>query len=127
VPVTSVDDIVEIDVRDVVMAPAPGKMHPLRVLRRAGSQMPLVSLSLALEMPPLPTIRPKAIVVNRAGQKVAFEVDQLHGQHEVVVRPLEDPLVTVFGIAGSTDLGDGKPVLVLDLMALGARALLEAA
>jgi two-component system chemotaxis sensor kinase CheA len=127
VPVTSVDDIVEIDARDVVMPPAPGKAHALRMLRRGETQMPLVSLSLALEMAPLQAVRPKAIVVNRAGQKVAFEVDQLHGQHEVVVRPLEDPLVTVFGIAGSTDLGDGKPVLVLDLVALGTRALSEAA
>jgi two-component system chemotaxis sensor kinase CheA len=127
VPVTSVDDIVEIEARNVVMPPAPGKAHALRMLRRGETQMPLVSLSLALEMPPFEAVRPKAIVVNRAGQKVAFEVDQLHGQHEVVVRPLEDPLVTVFGIAGSTDLGDGKPVLVLDLVALGTRALSEAA
>ena len=123
VPVTSVDDIVEIDARDVMIPPAPGKTHALRMLRRGETQMPLVSLALALEMPLLQTVRPKAIVVNRAGQKVAFEVDQLHGQHEVVVRPLEDPLVTVFGIAGSTDLGDGKPVLVLDLLALGTREL----
>jgi len=127
VPVTSVDDIVEIDASDMVIPPAPGKAHALRMLRRGETQMPLVSLSLALEMPPLQVARPKAIVVNRAGQKVAFEVDQLHGQHEVVVRPLEDPLVTIFGIAGSTDLGDGKPVLVLDLVALGTRALAEAA
>ncbi|HMJ50888.1 MAG TPA: chemotaxis protein CheW [Polyangiaceae bacterium] len=127
VPVSSVDDILEIDVKDVLAAPAPGRTHALRVLRRAGSQIPLVSLSHALEMPPISVLRPKAIVVSRAGQKVAFEVDQLYGQHEVVVRPLEDPLVSVFGVAGSTDLGDGRPVLVLDLMALGARAIAEAA
>jgi two-component system chemotaxis sensor kinase CheA len=40
------------------------------------------------------------------------------GQQEVVVRPLEDPLVKVVGVAGSTDLGDGRPTLVLDLLAL---------
>jgi two-component system chemotaxis sensor kinase CheA len=32
-----------------------------------------------------------------------------------------DPLVHVPGITGATDLGDGKPTLVLDLVALGGR------
>ena len=40
------------------------------------------------------------------------------GQQEIVVRPLEDPLVKVTGVSGVTDLGDGKPTLVLDLLAL---------
>ena len=31
------------------------------------------------------------------------------------MRPLEDPLVQVPGVAGATDLGDGLPTLVLDL------------
>jgi two-component system chemotaxis sensor kinase CheA len=127
VPVSSVDDVLEIEDKDVLLAPAPGRAHAIRLLRRAGHQMPLVSLSHALEMPPTTTAHCKAIVVSRAGEKVAFEVDQLHGQHEVVVRPLEDPLATAFGVSGSTDLGDGRPVLVLDLLALGARALSEAA
>jgi two-component system chemotaxis sensor kinase CheA len=37
------------------------------------------------------------------------------------VRPIEDPLVRVPGITGATDLGDGRPTLVLDLPALSAR------
>jgi two-component system chemotaxis sensor kinase CheA len=36
----------------------------------------------------------------------------------VVVRPLEDPLGRVPGVTGATDLGDGRPTLVLDLYAL---------
>ena len=43
------------------------------------------------------------------------------GQQEVVVRPLEDALVRVTGVSGTTDLGDGRPTLVLDLAALGDR------
>jgi two-component system, chemotaxis family, sensor kinase CheA len=37
------------------------------------------------------------------------------------VRPLVDELVKVAGVTGSTDLGDGRPVLVLDLIALADR------
>jgi two-component system chemotaxis sensor kinase CheA len=40
------------------------------------------------------------------------------GQQEVVVRPLQDPLVRRPGIVGSTDLGNGEPTLVLDLISL---------
>jgi two-component system chemotaxis sensor kinase CheA len=62
----------------------------------------------------------KALVVRRAGEVMAFAVDRMLGQQEVVVRPLEDSLIRVAGVSGSTDLGDGKPTLVLDLLALTA-------
>ena len=42
------------------------------------------------------------------------------GKQEIAVRALKDPLVTVPGVSGSTDLGDGRPTLVLDLAALAA-------
>jgi two-component system chemotaxis sensor kinase CheA len=45
-------------------------------------------------------------------------IDRVLGQQEIVVRPFEDPLVKVAGVAGTTDLGDGQPTLVLDLVGL---------
>jgi two-component system chemotaxis sensor kinase CheA len=45
-------------------------------------------------------------------------VDRIHGQREVVVRALNDPLVRVPVVAGATELGDGRPVLILDAAAL---------
>lgn len=41
-------------------------------------------------------------------------VDRIHGQREVVVRPIRDPLIQSPGVAGATELGDGRPVLILD-------------
>jgi two-component system chemotaxis sensor kinase CheA len=40
------------------------------------------------------------------------------GQREIVVRAVSDPLVRVDGIAGATDLGDGRVVLILDPMSI---------
>jgi two-component system, chemotaxis family, sensor kinase CheA len=57
-------------------------------------------------------------VVRRGGESIAFAVDRMVAQQEVVVRPLEDPLVAVPGVTGATDLGDGRPTLVLDLVSL---------
>jgi two-component system chemotaxis sensor kinase CheA len=62
----------------------------------------------------------KALIVRQRGEPVAFAVDRLLGQQEIVLRTLEDPLVRVPGVAGATDLGDGQPTLVLDLAALGS-------
>jgi two-component system chemotaxis sensor kinase CheA len=42
-------------------------------------------------------------------------VDRIGGQREIVVRSIEDSLVRVPGIAGATELGDGRPVLILDV------------
>jgi two-component system chemotaxis sensor kinase CheA len=45
-------------------------------------------------------------------------VDRLGAQREIVVRSLGAALPPVPGIAGSTDLGDGRTVLILDPAAL---------
>jgi two-component system chemotaxis sensor kinase CheA len=60
----------------------------------------------------------KAIIVRRAGAPIAFAVDRMLGQQEVVIRPVNDVLARAPGVSGATDLGDGRPTLVLDLVAL---------
>jgi two-component system chemotaxis sensor kinase CheA len=49
---------------------------------------------------------------------VGIAVDRIAGQREIVVRLIEDHLVRVPGIAGVTELGDGRPVLILDVAAI---------
>ena len=62
----------------------------------------------------------KALVVRRGGEPIAFASIACSASRRSVVRPLDDPLVQVQGVSGATDLGDGRPTLVLDLVALGA-------
>ncbi|SKB15529.1 hypothetical protein PL11201_720002 [Planktothrix sp. PCC 11201] len=45
-------------------------------------------------------------------------VDRVTGLREIVVNPLTDPLVQVMGIAGATELGDRRVVLILDVAAV---------
>jgi two-component system chemotaxis sensor kinase CheA len=45
-------------------------------------------------------------------------VDRVRAQREIVIRPLADPLLHVPGISGATELGDGRPILILDPNAL---------
>jgi two-component system chemotaxis sensor kinase CheA len=122
VPVSSVEEIFELrEGQDVLPPAASGASSPVRLAERRGQAIPLRSLGTLLAIDNGVAAR-KAIVVRRQGVPLGFTVDRMLGRHEVVVRPVDDVLVQVPGIAGSTDLGDGAPTLVLDLGALGARA-----
>lgn len=60
--------------------------------------------------------RPEHIVVIEDGRDlIAVSVDRVVGYHEVVVKPLGDPLDRLELFAGATILGDGQPILILDL------------
>ena len=119
VPVSTVDDLAEIQREAVVETPeARGGSGSVRLLRHRDTVMPLFSLSSLLGMPPRPLARAKAVIVRKQADMFAFEVERLLGQQEIVVRPVKDPLVSMPGIAGSTDLGDGRPTLLLDLLGL---------
>lgn len=56
-----------------------------------------------------------AIIVNVAHRRVALIVDEPVAQEEVVIKSLGDYLKGVPGIAGSTILGDGQVIMVLDV------------
>lgn len=120
VPVSTVEEIFELSPDQRFSPPAPGALHQVALLERRGRAMPLVSLGEALAID-TGTRAAKALVVRRNGEPIAFAVDRMLGRQEVVVRPIDDPLARAPGIAGATDLGDGRPILVLDLVELSAR------
>lgn len=122
VPMASVEEIIELDDAQLVRAPSPvRRAAPLALLRQHGAEIPLVELSALFALPGAPKAT-SAIVVRHGDQRFAFAVDKMLAQQEVVIRPLEDPLVKVHGITGTTDLGDGQPTLVLDLVSLAGRS-----
>ena len=55
------------------------------------------------------------VVVGIAEKKFGIKVDKLIGQKEVVIKSLGNYLGTIEGIAGSTILGDGTVVMILDI------------
>lgn len=120
VPVSTVDEIVEVDRSEVVHVPANRDGGPaLDVILRRGQAVPVVTLASVFRLEGVVSAARKAIIVRRAGAPIAFAVDRMLGQQEVVIRPMNDVLVRAPGVSGATDLGDGKPTLVLDLVALG--------
>jgi two-component system chemotaxis sensor kinase CheA len=118
-PVVTVEEIIEIDPREVVEGVALPGQRPVRLVRRRGRAVPLLSLASVFAMP-ASGLEAKALVVRRGDDTMAFAIERMLGQQEVVVRPLNDSLIKVPGVSGATDLGDGQPTLVLDLLSLGA-------
>jgi two-component system chemotaxis sensor kinase CheA len=121
VPVAMVDEIIEIDPNGFVHVPANHDGSPsVDIISRRGVAVPMVQLSQVFRLRSSAKQGNKAIIVRRAGVPIAFAVDRMLGQQEVVIRPVKDVLVRAPGISGATDLGDGRPTLVLDLIALSA-------
>ncbi len=98
------------------------------VMQHRDRVLPLIRLDAALDVPvpnaggeqarPLDasgTRNAYAVIVNVAHRRAAVVVDDLIAQEEVVIKPLGDYLKTVPGIAGTTILGDGQVIMILDV------------
>ncbi|BCQ35430.1 chemotaxis protein CheA [Erwinia rhapontici] len=91
-----------------------------RVLEVRGEYLPLVELWNVFEVQGAKTEATQGIVVilQSAGKRYALLVDQLIGQHQVVVKNLESNYRKVPGISAATILGDGSVALIVDVSAL---------
>lgn len=88
------------------------------VVRLREQVLPLIRIGKALKVPrdSEPDIeRQNAVVVAIAHHRVGFVVDDLIGQKEIVIKALGSYLKKVPGIAGSTILGDGRVIMILDI------------
>jgi two-component system chemotaxis sensor kinase CheA len=112
-----------------IMFVAPQEITPLEgydAVRYNGQPLTLVQLSDVLELPqvdvPRDDTRILAVILAAAERRMAFAVDELVGEQEVVIKGLGKQLTRVGGIAGATVMGSGEVVLVLniaDLIRLG--------
>ena len=59
-----------------------------------------------------------AVIVQAEGARFALLVDQLVGQHQVVVKNIETNYRKVPGISAATILGDGNVALIIDVAAM---------
>jgi two-component system chemotaxis sensor kinase CheA len=58
------------------------------------------------------------IVVGLAEKRIGLVVDSIEGQQEIVIKSIGETLKSVPGIAGATELGNRRVILVLDVGAL---------
>ncbi|AMO98878.1 chemotaxis protein CheA [Collimonas arenae] len=91
-----------------------------QVLHVRGEYLPLTELHRVFNVTDARTDPTQGIVVilHGEGKRFALLVDQLVGQHQVVVKNLETNYRKVPGISAATILGDGSVALIVDVAAL---------
>ncbi len=107
------------------LQPKAGDMHtlegsaPLILIR--DMYVPLIDIGWRLgyrDQPIEPTAGVAVLLESENGGRVAFLVDAIQGQRQVVIKSLEANYRKVDGIAAATILGDGRVALILDIDAL---------
>ncbi|TMA19456.1 MAG: chemotaxis protein CheA [Deltaproteobacteria bacterium] len=92
-----------------------GEGFEARSLAVMGQLVRAYSLAKLFGLPSLAPPGPRPFAVLEVdGLTFALSVDRLVGQEEAVLKPLFPPLDRIKGLAGTTVLGNGRPLLVLD-------------
>ncbi|MBI5070551.1 MAG: chemotaxis protein CheA [Deltaproteobacteria bacterium] len=111
-PLSSVLEILEL------RPPEIRTIESREVISLRGATLPLVRLDRFFGLPPPPPGPAFVVVTGLAQQRLGVVVDRLEGQQDVVVKPLGSALGSIKGIAGATDLGGRRTVLVADVGAI---------
>ena len=88
------------------------------IISYRGQVLPLLRLARVFEMNYERGRSFHVLVLGEESNAVGLAVDRILGQREIVVRAIKDPLAQSKGIAGATELGDQRVVLILDISAL---------
>jgi two-component system chemotaxis sensor kinase CheA len=80
--------------------------------------LPLVRLRRMFQAEDTTAAQLPVLVLGSEAGSYGLVVDKINGRREVVVHAIRDPLVRVPGVSGASELGDGRPVLILDALAL---------
>jgi len=110
VPQSSVREVIEVS-EEIVRVLENHEIIPYR-----GGVLPLLRLSALFSLRARPGRTTHVFVIGSGAAAVGVAVDRIQTQREIVVRPMTDPLIRSEGITGATDLGDGRVVLIVDLV-----------
>ncbi|RMH66367.1 MAG: chemotaxis protein CheA, partial [Bacteroidetes bacterium] len=111
IPLHAVSEVVGLTPRDIKT------VNSREVIRLREEVLPLLRISDVMQVPRTERSSEMtyAVVVGVGHQRLGLVVDSLIGQKEIVIKPLGDYLKKVPGIAGSTILGDGRVIMILDI------------
>lgn len=114
IPLSSVVEVVSLEQDQV------NTINTQEVIRVRSEVLPIIRLDKVLQTSTIKDTLDKRYVVNvgLGMQRVGFVVDELLGQQEIVIKSLGEYLGSVRGIAGSTIMGDGRVIMIVDVAQL---------
>ncbi|HNF88632.1 MAG TPA: chemotaxis protein CheW [Thiobacillaceae bacterium] len=114
VPITTVVESLQPRLDDIRTMAGDSRMMHIR-----GEYLPFIALSDVFGLPGVEDItRGLVVVVEGEEGKAAIFVDELLGQHQVVIKSLEANYRKVPGMSGATIMGDGRVAMILDVAAV---------
>ena len=125
VPTLSVERVAQIALPDILT------VENQQTIVLGGQAVALVSLSNVLELPTeaatQPSTKLRVFVLGEGQARIAFGVDEILGEHEVLVKTLGRQLARVRNIVGACVLGTGQVVAVLNVSDLLKSAIKQSA
>lgn len=112
VPQSALREVIEVEKSSIKV------LENNEIISYRGGVLPLVRLAQLFDMKDNGATKVHVFVVGEGTNALGVAVDRILGQREIVVRGIGDPLVQVPGVAGATDLGDDRVVLILDVAGL---------
>ncbi|RPI34926.1 MAG: hybrid sensor histidine kinase/response regulator [Chloroflexota bacterium] len=113
IPLSAVEHILLVDRSKIA------SLEGRDTVKYEGRPITLVSLGDLLDLPRATGAqaaeRIPVVVLGVAERRMAFAVDELSGEQEMVIKGLGKQLQRVGGIAGATVMGDGQVVLILNV------------
>ena len=112
IPLTHVHESLKPELNDIKKATGLGEVLLLR-----GENLPVVRLATALGKKKQLKEQSEqiAVIIRTQSEAFATMVDDIIGQHQVVIKKLGSEMNHVRGYSGSAILGDGKPALILEM------------
>lgn len=90
-----------------------------------GEMLPMIRVSTFFGIPGDNRDRFFAVVVGLGDRRVGLIIDELYGQHEIVIKALGDYFKKLKGFAGAAEIGKHEVILVLDIEALISESLVR--
>ena len=118
IPLSSVLNVVSVASHSIYT------LNQVEVIRIREDVIPLLRLDDALEVPDVDDGKKRnnyVVIVGVGSQQIGIVVDGLLGQQEVVIKSLGEYLGTIKAISGSTIMGDGSVIMIVDVAELVQR------
>jgi two-component system, chemotaxis family, sensor kinase CheA len=110
-PLSAVVEVVNTDLNQIY------SVNQNEVIRIRNQVFPLIRMDKVLRTPNNETTLEDryVVVVGLADKRLGLVVDELLGQKEIVIKSLGEYLGHIRGMSGSTILGDGRVIMILDI------------
>jgi len=119
VPLTSMSETLIVEHKDIQT------IEEKEVYYLRGEMLPMIRVSTFFGLQGDASERSFAVVVGFGDRRVGLLIDELFGQHEIVIKSLGDYLKNLKGFAGAAEIGKHEVIMVLDTEVLIDESLIK--